>query len=82
MPSIAYGVVSADRKQLLYRSGATWGIISTSGRQNKVGDGRLDLSGVRVKVDPRLEAKQIFREGWRYMRDFLYVEQYTWCSVG
>ena len=74
LPSIAYGVVSRDRKQLLYRSGATWGIISTSGRQNKVGDGRLDLSGVRVKVDPRLEAKQIFREGWRYMRDFLYVD--------
>ena len=74
LASISYGVVSADRKQLLYNSGATWGIISTSGGQKKVGDGLLSLSGVRIKVDPRLEAKQIFREGWRYMRDFLYVD--------
>lgn len=74
LPRINYGTVSADRKQLLYRSGNTWGIISTAGGAKKVGDGRLNLSGVRVKVDPRLEAKQIFREGWRYMRDFLYVD--------
>lgn len=71
---INLGIVSADRKNLLYRSGRTWGIISTSGDTKKVGDGRLDLSGVRVKVDPKEEAKQIFREGWRYMRDFLYVD--------
>jgi tricorn protease len=74
LPNISYGVVSADRQQLLYQSGSTWGIVSTSGGQKKVGDGALDLNGVRVKVDPRLEAKQIFREGWRYMRDFLYVD--------
>jgi len=74
LPRINYGVVSADRKNLLYQSGATWGIISTNGGTKKVGDGRLNLNGVRVKVDPRLEAKQIFREGWRYMRDFLYVD--------
>jgi tricorn protease len=74
LPSISYGVVAPDRKHLLYRSGSTWGIISTTGAGKKVGDGRLDLAGIRVKVDPRLEAKQIFREGWRYMRDFLYVD--------
>ena len=68
------GVVSADRKNLLYQSGGTWGIVATAGASKKVGGGRLSLSGVRVKVDPREEAKQIFREGWRYMRDFLYVD--------
>jgi len=74
LPSISSGVVSADRNNLLYRSGNTWGIISTKGGPKKVGDGRLDLSGIRVKVDPVLEAKQILKEGWRYMRDFLYVD--------
>jgi len=74
LPSISYGVVTPDRKHMLYRSGSTWGIISTSGAGKKVGDGKLDLAGIRVKVDPRLEAQQIFREGWRYMRDFLYVD--------
>ncbi|WP_420385968.1 S41 family peptidase [Roseivirga sp.] len=74
LPSIAYGVVSSDRNNLLYRSGGTWGIISTKGGSKKVGDGRLDLNGIRVKVDPTEEAKQILKEGWRFMRDFLYVD--------
>ncbi|MFX8681115.1 hypothetical protein ABTM69_20910, partial [Acinetobacter baumannii] len=29
---------------------------------------------MRVYVDPSLEAQQIYREGWRYQRDFLYVD--------
>ncbi|WP_422356497.1 S41 family peptidase [Roseivirga pacifica] len=74
LPSFSEGVVSADKKSLLYRAGASWGIVSTSGGAKKPGDGRLNISGVRIKVDPREEAKQIFREGWRYMRDFLYVD--------
>ncbi|OEK04174.1 S41 family peptidase [Roseivirga misakiensis] len=74
LPSISSGVVSADRKNLLYNSGGNWGIISTSGGPKKPGDGRLNVSGVRVKVDPKEEAKQILKEGWRYMRDFLYVD--------
>lgn len=74
LSSISYGVVSSDRNNLLYRSGSTWGIISTKGGPKKVGDGRLSLSGIRVKVEPTEEAKQILKEGWRYMRDFLYVD--------
>ncbi|HEY9116283.1 MAG TPA: PDZ domain-containing protein, partial [Roseivirga sp.] len=74
LPSISSGVVSADRNNLLYRSGSTWGIISTKGGPKKVGDGKLSLNGIRVKVDPKQEAKQILKEGWRYMRDFLYVD--------
>ncbi|MFY0593019.1 S41 family peptidase [Roseivirga sp.] len=74
LPSISSGIVSADRKNLLYNSGGNWGIISTSGGPKKAGDGRLNVSGIRVKVDPKKEAKQILKEGWRYMRDFLYVD--------
>ena len=74
LPRFSSGTVSADRKNVLYRSGGTWGIISTNGGPKKVGDGRLNLSGIRVKVDPKQEAKQILKEGWRYMRDFLYVD--------
>ncbi len=74
LPRISYGVVSADRNNLLYRSGSTWGIISTKGGAKKVGDGKLNTSDIRVKVNPQDEAKQILKEGWRYMRDFLYVD--------
>ncbi len=36
------------------------------------GDNTLDLSGLEVKVDPRAEWRQIYREVWRIQRDFLY----------
>ncbi len=66
--------ISKDRKSLLYRSTSNWGILSTTDSNKKPGDGKLEaLSSLKVKIDPREEWKQIFREGWRYQRDFLYV---------
>jgi tricorn protease len=66
--------VSNDRKSLLYRSNATWGILGTTDSNKKVGDGKLDaLASLKLKIEPREEWKQIFKEGWRYQRDFLYV---------
>ena len=38
------------------------------------GDGALDLGGLHVRVDPRVEYAQLLRDGWRFMRDFLYVD--------
>lgn len=68
-------VVSKDRKSMLYQSGSTWGIIETSGSNKKVGDGALKaISSMKVKVNPQEEWQQIYREGWRYQRDFLYVD--------
>ncbi len=42
-------------------------------------DGRLrpdnlDLSGLRMHIDPRAEWAQIFDEGWRFQRDFFYAD--------
>ena len=66
--------VSNDRKSLLYRSNANWGILGTTDSNKKPGDGKLEALGtMKLKVEPREEWKQIFREGWRYQRDFLYV---------
>ena len=64
--------ISADGKKLLYRSGSNWGVVETTGEPS-VGDGTIDTD-VRMRVDPRAEWRQIFREAWRYQRDFLYVE--------
>lgn len=64
---------SHDRKNLLYRSGGTWGIANATASTAKMGDGRLNTSEMKIWVDPKAEYKQIFREGWRYQRDFLYV---------
>jgi tricorn protease len=65
---------SFDRKNLLYRVGPNWMMVSAvQPVAPRPGDGRLPTDGMRVYVDPQKDAEQIFREGWRYQRDFLYV---------
>ncbi|WP_224484938.1 S41 family peptidase [Robertkochia aurantiaca] len=66
-------VVSSDRKHILLRQGESWGIYKTKGSVKGSTEGKLSID-VRLKVDPRAEYHQIFREGWRFMRDFLYVD--------
>jgi tricorn protease len=74
-PSLSQAIVSKDRKSLLYQSNGTWGIVETSGTGKKSGDGALKaISTMKVKVNPLDEWQQIYREGWRYQRDFLYVD--------
>ncbi|MFX6980540.1 hypothetical protein ABTH98_20165, partial [Acinetobacter baumannii] len=52
---------------------AGWFIVGTAAAP-RPGEGRLAVEGMRVYVYPSLEAQQIYREGWRYQRDFLYVD--------
>jgi tricorn protease len=73
--------VSFDGNKLLYQSGGpngdaaprTFGIIDTkSDSPKKIGDGALNLAGLRMEVDPPQEWKQMFREVWRQERDYFY----------
>lgn len=73
MRSVAEASTSFDRKNLLYRSGQSWYVVSAIADSPKAGDGKLPIDGIKVYVDPAKEAQQIFREGWRFQRDFLYV---------
>lgn len=63
-------VVSADREHALIKQNNTWSIVSTSKPPKDDKKLKMDL---KVKVDPKAEYHQIFKEGWRFMRDFLYV---------
>lgn len=65
--------VSADRKKVLLRQGGKWGIYNSKGSLKNDKEGALDIN-TSIRVDPKKEYHQIFREGWRYMRDFLYVD--------
>ena len=65
---------SADRKKLIVRVGSNWSVVDAGGGPPKPTDGRLELGGMRVRVEPRAEYRQMLREGWRFMRDFLYVD--------
>ncbi len=70
---VSYATTSHDRSKLLVRSGSAWRIVDT-GRPPGNGDGRLALDGLRVRVEPGAEYEQMLRDGWRFMRDFLYVD--------
>lgn len=72
MASISAAVLSADGKKILYRSGPNYGIVDVKPGQ-KPGDGQLDLSGLQMRIEPRLEWTQIFADGWRIFRDWFYV---------
>jgi tricorn protease len=63
--------LSADGKKILYRSGKEWGIADAKAAL-KQGDGRLDLSGLKVKLDPRAEWRQMFEDAVRIYRDWFY----------
>jgi tricorn protease len=64
--------ISADRKKILYGApGGKWGIVSTD-TPAKVGDGAINVAQLEMKVDPRAEWANIFREAWRIQRDYFY----------
>jgi tricorn protease len=64
--------LSHDRSRLLYQSGGTWGVVPTSGNPS-VGDGELSLD-LRARITPPNEWEQIYREAWRFQRDYFYVD--------
>jgi tricorn protease len=52
----------------------TYGIVDAKAvdTPHKIGDGVLNLSSMRMLVDPRQEWKQIYNEVWRQERDFFF----------
>jgi len=76
--------LSADGKKLVYRSGGTYGVVET-GKTASVGDGKVDLGGVRIKIDKEAEFAQIYNEAWRIQRDWFYdpnMHGVDWQAVG
>ncbi|MBP9945813.1 MAG: PD40 domain-containing protein [Vicinamibacteria bacterium] len=84
--------LSADGKKLLYRTpgagGAPGGppaagpearpslfLVDADKTPPTAGQGRLEAT-LRMNVDPRAEFVQMFNEGWRNQRDYLYVENH------
>src|SRR5262249_7555149 len=66
--------ISADKKKLLYQAGDganRWRVVATE-RPAKVGDGPLNVAQLEMRVDPRAEWAQIYRETWRIQREYFY----------
>lgn len=68
--NISEMVVSADRENALINQNRNWSIASTSKPPKDAKNLKMDI---KIKVDPKAEYHQIFKEGWRFLRDFLYV---------
>lgn len=86
---VNYVTASQDRKKVLIRSGSNWSVADAGGAPPRAGDGRLTLN-LRVRIQPTEEWAQMLRDGWRFMRDFLYVDNahgapwddvWTWYSA-
>ncbi|HYN40999.1 MAG TPA: PDZ domain-containing protein, partial [Thermoanaerobaculia bacterium] len=63
--------LSADGKKLLWHSGKDRGLCEARAGLSS-GAGKLDLSGLRVKLDLGIEWAQIWRDGARIVRDWFY----------
>jgi tricorn protease len=80
--------VSADGRKLAYRAGGGGGgggagfggrppapslfVVDADRNPPQPGSGRINFA-LRMYLDPKEEFKQIFNEGWRNQRDYLYV---------
>lgn len=82
---VAEYAVSADGRKLLYRatggggrgggagaSGPSLFLVDADRNPPQAGQGRLNVT-LRMYLDPKEEFRQIFNEGWRIQRDYLYV---------
>ena len=63
--------ISANGKKMLVRKNGKYAVINLPKGKVKP-DKTIDLSGMKVWVDPKKEWQQIFNESWRQMRDFFY----------
>jgi tricorn protease len=74
-----------EGKKVIYKAGPVFGIQDAQPGKAKVGEGKLDLSGLQVQIDPREEWKQILHEAWRIERDFYWDPKMTghnWEQIG
>ncbi len=64
--------VTPDGSKVLLSGPGGEAIVPTAAPAAAPGQGRLDLSGMTARIDPRKEWRQMYHEVWRIQRDFLY----------
>jgi tricorn protease len=63
--------LSQNGEKMMYGTGGNYFIVSSAAAP-KPGEGKLNLDAMEVRVDPRAEWQQMYREVWRIERDFFY----------
>ncbi len=65
--------LSADGKRLLLRRGAEFAIVDAKPKAD-FDAGKLNLSGLQLRIEPPREWRQMFVDSWRILRDWFYDE--------
>lgn len=63
--------LSGNGEKMLYRQGDRW-FVAAATAPPKAGEGALKVDSIEVRIDPRAEWKQMYREVWRIQRDWFY----------
>ncbi len=71
MKGIGSYILTADDKKFMYQKGSDYGIAPLKPKQEP-NAGKLNLSKMKMKIDPVVEWRQIYTDGWRIMRDWFY----------
>ena len=73
LDKVSFASLTGDGKMAIYSSGGDYGIIKLTPSQ-KAGSGKINLSGLEMKIDPQKEWNQIYVDAWRIFRDYFYVD--------
>ncbi len=66
--------IAAEGEKYLYVTTNNQFVISKVTEKPDPAEESVSIAEVIIKVDPILEWRQIFREAWRYQRDYFYVK--------
>jgi tricorn protease len=76
--------LSVDGKKLMLRLGEAFHVVNAA-PAIAAGTGKVDVSALKLKIDPRREWPQIYEDAWRIARDFFYdpaMHGMDWQAVG
>lgn len=72
LDGVALFDVSANGEKMLFGQFPGRYIIASTFLPMRPGEGMLNVSEMEVRIDPRAEWKQMYKEAWRIQRDFFY----------
>ncbi len=64
--------ITADGKRVLVKQGPDYALIDLPSAKLEIKE-KLDLSGLEMHLDRRVEWTEIYNESWRRMRDYFYA---------
>ena len=71
LDGISYFDVSFNGEKMMYRQGERWFIVAAA-QPVRPNEGAIRVDAMEMRVDPRAEWRQMYREMFRIERDFLY----------